>query len=90
MCLRCSTHFKNNPLPWIHLQCLSSLRAWGVRCEAHGALECARVAEVSVACVASPVIQLSMEIIHSTLDKCSLMKSLAPFSLNSANSVTSV
>ena len=59
-------------------------------CEAHGALECARVAEVSVACVASPVIQLSMEIIHSTLDKCSLMKSLAPFSLNSANSVTSV
>ena len=56
-------------------------------CEAHGAFKCTRVSEVSVTCVDSQVIQLSMEIVHSTLDKCSLMKSLAPFSLKSGNSL---
>lgn len=86
MCLCCSTDLKNNSRPWIHLQCLSSSSAWG-ECEAHGALKCARVSEVPVTCVGSQVIQLSMEIIHSTLDKCSLMKSLAPFSLKSGNSL---
>lgn len=54
---------------------------------AHVALKLARISEVSVTCIDSQIIQLSVEIIHSTLDKCYLMKSLAPFSLNSANSL---
>lgn len=49
-----------------------------------------RVSQVSVICMDSQVIQLSMEIIHSTLDKYYLMKTLAPFSLNSASSPASV
>lgn len=51
---------------------------------AHVALVLARVSEVSITCMYSHIIQLSVEIIHSTLDKCCFMKSLAPFSLSSA------
>lgn len=50
-------------------------------------LTLSRVSEVSVTCIDSQIIQPSMEITHSTLDKCYLMKSLAPFNLNSVNPV---
>lgn len=57
---------------------------------ARGALTLARVSEVSVTCIASQIIQLSVEITHSMLDKRYLTEPLAPVSLNSASPVTSV